>query len=96
MTFPSVNSSCIQLLSLTVLQMCVPLRVALDVYFPESSGVRIIAEPGRYFVASAFTLATNIIAKRVINRDDQSSGKLTSSITSVLEFFISGNSFMFL
>ena len=38
-------------------------------YFPESSGVRIIAEPGRYFVASAFTLATNVIAKRTVPRD---------------------------
>ncbi|XP_023234827.1 ornithine decarboxylase-like isoform X2 [Centruroides sculpturatus] len=36
----------------------------LDAYFPEGCGVRIIAEPGRYFVGSAFTLCTNIIAKR--------------------------------
>lgn len=40
------------------------LRPALDTYFPESSGVRIIAEPGRFFVASAFTLAVNVIARR--------------------------------
>ncbi|XP_075454467.1 ornithine decarboxylase [Ascaphus truei] len=39
---------------------------ALDKYFPTDSGVRIIAEPGRYYVASAFTLAVNIIAKKVI------------------------------
>jgi ornithine decarboxylase len=37
---------------------------ALDVYFPKSSGVRVIAEPGRLLVSSAFTLATNIIARR--------------------------------
>lgn len=37
---------------------------ALDVYFPESSGVRVIAEPGRLLVSSAFSLATNIIARR--------------------------------
>uniref|UniRef100_A0A8D2DRB0 Ornithine decarboxylase n=1 Tax=Sciurus vulgaris TaxID=55149 RepID=A0A8D2DRB0_SCIVU len=37
---------------------------ALDKYFPSDSGVRIIAEPGRYCVASAFTLAVNIIAKK--------------------------------
>nr|KAB1094640.1 type III PLP-dependent enzyme [Acinetobacter baumannii] len=36
----------------------------LDMYFPEGCGVQIIAEPGRYFVASAFTLCVNIIAKR--------------------------------
>lgn len=45
------------------------LNDALDTYFPETSGVRIIAEPGRYFVASAFTLAVNIIAKRTVARD---------------------------
>ena len=29
-------------------------------------GVRVIAEPGRYYVSSAFTLATCIIAKREV------------------------------
>lgn len=51
-------------------EICTPLRLALDMYFPETMGVRIIAEPGRFFVASAFTLAVNIIAKRVLSRDD--------------------------
>ena len=37
----------------------------VDEQFPLEMGVRIIAEPGRYFVASAFTLATNVIARRV-------------------------------
>ncbi|CAF1176112.1 unnamed protein product [Didymodactylos carnosus] len=37
---------------------------ALDEHFPVQCGVRIIAEPGRYYVASAYTLATNIIASR--------------------------------
>lgn len=37
---------------------------AVDKYFP-SSFVRVIAEPGRYFVSSAFTLATNIVGRRV-------------------------------
>ena len=46
--------------------ICAPLRSALDTYFPASKGVRIIAEPGRFFVASAFTLAVNIIAKRAV------------------------------
>ena len=41
---------------------------ALDKYFPSDSGVRIIAEPGRYYVASAFTLAVNIIAKKTKNK----------------------------
>lgn len=38
---------------------------ALDEYFPLDSGVQIIAEPGRYYVESAFKLAANVIAKRI-------------------------------
>jgi len=49
------------------------LRPALDQYFPEQTGVRIIAEPGRYFAASAFTLAVNIIAKRTVTASDSTS-----------------------
>lgn len=42
--------------------------------------VRIIAEPGRFFVASAFTLAVNVIARRAIARDDagNDAGKTSS------------------
>lgn len=35
----------------------------LDEHFPDDT-VRIIAEPGRYYVASAYALATNVIATR--------------------------------
>ncbi|KAK9458621.1 pyridoxal-dependent decarboxylase [Lipomyces oligophaga] len=35
---------------------------AIDSHFPSS--VRVIAEPGRYYVASAFTLAAHVIARR--------------------------------
>lgn len=38
------------------------LSEALDEHFPPS--VRIIGEPGRYYVASAYTLACNVIARR--------------------------------
>ncbi|KAF9975205.1 hypothetical protein BGZ73_001234 [Actinomortierella ambigua] len=31
--------------------------------------VRVIAEPGRYYVGSAFTLATQVIARRTVRRD---------------------------
>ncbi|KAI1648280.1 pyridoxal-dependent decarboxylase [Daldinia loculata] len=41
------------------------LRDALDEYFPPH--VNIIAEPGRYYVSSAFTIACNIIARRTID-----------------------------
>lgn len=40
------------------------IREALDVYFPNRDNIRIIAEPGRYYVAKAFSLATNVIARR--------------------------------
>lgn len=47
------------------------IKEALEVNFPETDKVRIIAEPGRYFVASAFTLAVNVTAVRVVARDCQ-------------------------
>lgn len=49
------------------------LNPALDKYFPADSGVKIIAEPGRFYVASAFTLVVNIIAKKVIMDEESSS-----------------------
>ena len=52
-------------------QICKSLRPALDHYFPESMGVRIISEPGRFFAASAFTLAVNVIAKREIAAENE-------------------------
>ncbi|GEQ69811.1 hypothetical protein JCM33374_g3486 [Metschnikowia sp. JCM 33374] len=43
-------------------------QYSLHKYFPneylEQNGVRVIAEPGRFMVANAFTLATHIIARR--------------------------------
>lgn len=48
-------------------------QYALDKYFPqhyaERHGIRFIAEPGRFMVANAFTLATHIIARRDLRRD---------------------------
>lgn len=40
------------------------LREVLDELFPKDSGVRIIAEPGRYFTAASHTLATCVFARR--------------------------------
>lgn len=45
-------------------QMAAVLSNALDVYFPPS--VRVIAEPGRYYVSNAFTLACHVIARRTV------------------------------
>lgn len=55
------------------------LREAIDLHFPfdaaTGEGVRIIAEPGRYYVSRAFQLATNIIARRAAREgvNDESS-----------------------
>lgn len=46
------------------------LRSALDEFFPEECGVDIIAEPGRYFAATVFTLAANVIAKRKLSPNE--------------------------
>ncbi|XP_019212999.1 ornithine decarboxylase [Oreochromis niloticus] len=43
---------------------------ALDELFPPANGLEIIAEPGRFYVDSAFTLAVNVIAKRVEDTDE--------------------------
>ncbi|AET38731.1 ornithine decarboxylase SPE1 Ecym_3237 [Eremothecium cymbalariae DBVPG len=42
----------------------IALNTALDEYFPHECGVEIIAEPGRFLAATAFTLASHVIAKR--------------------------------
>jgi len=52
--------------------VCEVLRTAIDENFP--SNVRVIAEPGRYYAASAFTLAAQIIARRVVKRDGSDDG----------------------
>lgn len=45
-------------------QMAAVLSNALDLYFPPH--IRIIGEPGRYYVASAFTIACHVIARRTV------------------------------
>ncbi|KEZ39092.1 Ornithine decarboxylase [Scedosporium apiospermum] len=47
-------------------EMAAVLTAALDQYFPPSRDVNIIAEPGRFFVSSAFTIACHVIARRTI------------------------------
>jgi ornithine decarboxylase len=61
------------------------LNQALDNYFPPN--IRIIGEPGRYFVASAFTLACNVIARRTI----EDSATQTSAYMLYLNDGIYGN-----
>ena len=47
-------------------QIAAALRPALASAFPASRGVRIIAEPGRYMAAAAYTLAVNVIGKKEV------------------------------
>ncbi|KAH8023012.1 hypothetical protein HPB51_009616 [Rhipicephalus microplus] len=44
--------------------VCKAVRCALDLHFPESSGVTIIAEPGQYFVTAPYILVAKVVAKR--------------------------------
>jgi ornithine decarboxylase len=52
-------------------EMAAVLRQALDEFMP--AHINIIGEPGRYYVSSAFTLATHIIARRTI--EDPATGQ---------------------
>uniref|UniRef100_A0A8C5M301 Orn/DAP/Arg decarboxylase 2 N-terminal domain-containing protein n=1 Tax=Leptobrachium leishanense TaxID=445787 RepID=A0A8C5M301_9ANUR len=60
--FPGTDDS-----KITFEEVADTINDALDLSFPEISGVNIIAEPGRYYVASSFSLAANIIAKKVLS-----------------------------
>ncbi|KAI0090222.1 ornithine decarboxylase [Irpex rosettiformis] len=40
------------------------LKQSIQTHFPVREGLRIIAEPGRYYVSRAFNLAVNVIARR--------------------------------
>lgn len=48
--------------------MALVLATALDEFFPPH--IRVIAEPGRYYTSSAFTLACNVIARRTVEDKD--------------------------
>ncbi|KAK8865877.1 hypothetical protein IAR55_001025 [Kwoniella newhampshirensis] len=64
----------------TFAEMTQVLSDSFDLYFPEDSGVRIIAEPGRFMVSSAFTLATSIIASRRAHKPEAGHSKHTESV----------------
>lgn len=48
--------------------------------FAIADDVHIIAEPGRYYVASAFTLATSIHSKRSVRGDKMSPNTITHNM----------------
>ncbi|XP_074642319.1 ornithine decarboxylase-like [Tubulanus polymorphus] len=47
---------------------------SLEKNFPADCGVSVIAEPGRYFVTTAFTLVTNVIARRTVSSEELDDG----------------------
>eukprot|EP00048_Salpingoeca_helianthica_P014307 m.221058 g.221058 ORF g.221058 m.221058 type:complete len:428 (+) comp15706_c0_seq1:60-1343(+) len=59
--FPGHDSSRISFKDITNV-----LNDAFERYFPEDCGVKLMAEPGRYYVAASGTLALNVVAKRVV------------------------------
>ncbi|XP_019403088.1 PREDICTED: antizyme inhibitor 2 isoform X1 [Crocodylus porosus] len=61
---------------------------ALDLYFPEGCGVEIIAEPGRYYVASAFTLVVSVTAKREVPLDQPGSDEEEPSSKKSIRYHI--------
>jgi ornithine decarboxylase len=60
--FPGANPSGLQFEEIANL-----IRPLIDDLF--SPAVRVVAEPGRFFASAAYTLAVNIIARRVIPKD---------------------------
>eukprot|EP00466_Bigelowiella_natans_P012042 jgi/Bigna1/92210/estExt_fgenesh1_pm.C_70005 len=67
-------------------------EVALDESFPADSGVRIIAEPGRYYATSTHTLAARVIGRREPNHCnlifDQKSQKFQSQAAPGYMYYI--------
>lgn len=54
------------------------LRLIIEIFSADT--VRVIAEPGRFYAASAFTLATNIHSKRSVRTDDSSPATVTHNM----------------
>lgn len=66
--FPGVHGSSIDKLAEVI-------NSSLDEYFLDSS-ISVIAEPGRFYVASAYTLACNIHSVRRVHLNDAVTGKV--------------------
>ncbi|XP_032362730.1 ornithine decarboxylase [Etheostoma spectabile] len=69
-------------------EFSVIINEALDEFFPPDCGVQIIAEPGRYYVESAFTLAANVIAKRVICDDMDEDSEVEGSPDRMMMYYL--------
>ena len=60
---------------------------SLELYFPKGCGVDIIAEPGTYYVASAFTLATRIHGRRQLTDDDETNSDRLQTLDDTSYFY---------
>lgn len=70
-------------------QISKEINAALEQYFPidlfeqindsDENKLRVIAEPGRYYACSAFTLCVNVIAKRVMNQQQNGAEQKTQA-----------------
>lgn len=65
-TAASTDSHSANSVSVTFADIAASVNRALDRHFPAGGNLQIIAEPGRYYVSSACTLAANIIARRTM------------------------------
>lgn len=70
--------------SLLFVQVESAVRPLLDAYFPPLSGVQVLAQPGTFYVASAFSLAVNVIGKKMVtcHWDSLTQGELCNSFFS--------------
>lgn len=60
-------------------------RPLLDAYFSPLSGVQVLAQPGSFYVSSAFSLAVSVIGKELVNRgwDSLAPGERRRSVVRV-------------
>ncbi|XP_060798676.1 antizyme inhibitor 1b isoform X2 [Neoarius graeffei] len=70
------------------------IRPLLEAYFPVMSGVRVIAEPGTFYMSSSFTLVVNVIGKELVARDVHGESKeLTPSDDPEFLYYLSDGVF---
>jgi ornithine decarboxylase len=65
------------------------LTAAIEHHFPDRRNIKVIAEPGRFYVSKAFSLAANIIARRAPFSETSSEVPAESNHPSVMCEFIS-------
>jgi ornithine decarboxylase len=79
---------------------------ALDQYFPvdffaqingtaDENKLKIIAEPGRYYACSAFTLCVSVIAKRVMNQTEAQQKQDKEAFSQSLDVLDTSTSMMY-